>query len=91
MTTKAPYAHTAKNTPFAEKNISAPKKYLTLSNSPKLARVIALNIIGTTEFKDNPSINALIYFGGSIPARPTILEFKIAMHIPKAIIMATEN
>ena len=38
----------------------------------------------------SPNMKADIYLGGRIPARPTIEELRIAIQIPKTIIIPTE-
>jgi hypothetical protein len=59
--------------------------------SPKEARVMMRMTRGPTAFNDMPNIKADIYLGGKIPARPTMLELRIAMQMPKLIIVRTEN
>jgi len=90
MTMNTPYAHTPRNNALIQKNIIAPNRYISLSIIPKLANVITLSIIGAKALRLRPSMNADIYLGGSMPASPTIEEFKIAMHIPKDIMKQTE-
>ncbi len=51
--------------------------------------MIILRTIGATALRLNPNINALMYFGGNIPARPTMLELSTAIHTPNDIIIAT--
>jgi len=90
ITMNTPYAHTPRNIALIQKNIMAPNRYIKRSIIPKLAKVITLRIIGANAFRLRPSMNADIYLGGRIPARPTIEEFKIAMHMPKDIMKHTE-
>lgn len=91
ITMNTPYAQIPKKIAIQVKKTRAPKKYFTLSRSPKLAKVITLRTIGITAFSEIPSIKADMYFGGRIPAKPTILLFRIAMQTPKLIITATER
>jgi len=47
-------------------------------------------MIGMTELRLMPNMKADMYLGGRIPANPAIDEFRMAMQMPKAIIMATD-
>ena len=87
MTTSAPYAHTPRNAAFSPKKIIAPKKYFTLSSTPKLASVTTLSPMGIPALRLIPSMKADMYFGGSMPASPTMELLKMAMQMPKPIII----
>ena len=87
---KTPYAHTPRNNALIQKKIMAPNRYNKRSIIPKLASVTTLSMIGAKAFRLSPSIKADIYLGGSMPAKPTIEEFRIAMQMPKDIMKQTE-
>ena len=90
MTMNTPYAQTPRNKALIQKKMMAPNWYIKWSIIPKLANVTTLSIIGANAFRLSPSINADIYFGGRMPARPTIDEFRIAIKIPNDIMKQTE-
>lgn len=91
ITMNIPNAQNNKYIEAIKKNINAPKKYLTGSIKSKINKVITLILNINIPFNEIPSIRALIYLVGNIPARPIKLELTIAIEDPRSAIIAIEQ